>query len=169
MEKITIKPAEPKNSQQLFNLHQTTLWEPDNLLEDVDKWDYDLSAEKANISSHQKEKLPYLTAWIGNQIVGYALIDAGEYKKNQHVGAVEIFIRPEFRGQGLGKKLISALLKATQKNKTIKRIELEVWSNNQPALKLYQKIGFKIEGIRKRAYKINHHYIDGIIMAKWLK
>jgi RimJ/RimL family protein N-acetyltransferase len=45
------------------------------------------------------------------------------------------------------------------------RIELEVLANNEPAITLYQKLGFKQEGIKRQVIYRNGEYIDSIIMS----
>jgi len=158
---IKIKKATQKDAKQLLNLHQTTLLEPQNLLQDPETWQHSLADEKENIKSNDL----YLVTIDGNQIVGSLIFVRGEYRKNKHAGQFEIFIRQEFRGKGIGQKLIKELLKWAKQHK-IKRIELEVWGNNLSAIKLYKKIGFTTEGRKKKAYKINSKYVDGIIMSK---
>jgi putative acetyltransferase len=48
----------------------------------------------------------------------------------------------------------------------IERIELTVFVDNAPALTLYQKFGFKIEGTGKRFALRNGEYIDAYFMAR---
>jgi len=60
-------------------------------------------------------------------------------------------IHPDYRGQGLGRLLLTALLtKAVQRK--LERATLEVRDSNVSALSLYEKFGFKIAGKRKRYY-----------------
>lgn len=61
-------------------------------------------------------------------------------------------IHPDFQGQGLGKSLLNYLL-AEAENKGLKRATLEVAENNLKALSLYQKLGFKEAGRRKKYYQ----------------
>lgn len=62
-----------------------------------------------------------------------------------------IGILPEFQGQGLGKRLLAASLAEVKKNGA-KKCFLEVRVSNLPALTLYEKAGFKKNGIRKNYY-----------------
>ncbi|HEU12758.1 MAG TPA: GNAT family N-acetyltransferase, partial [Euryarchaeota archaeon] len=45
---------------------------------------------------------------------------------------------------------------------------LEVFSTNVNAIELYKKLGFEIEGIRKKQFKIEGNYVDDVLMAKFL-
>ena len=71
----------------------------------------------------------------------------------------EIFVLNNFRNQGIGSKLLEYLLK---KCKFCENITLEVRKNNDSAIALYKKYGFKEVALRKNYYKD----IDGILMMR---
>jgi len=70
-----------------------------------------------------------------------------------------LFVKDEFRNQGIGKKLVEYLYKLSE------IITLEVSVENYPALHLYEKLGFKEVGRRPKYYK----GIDALIMEKVIK
>jgi len=61
-------------------------------------------------------------------------------------------IHPNFQRQGLGSLLLENLLNEAVKRK-LERATLEVGENNNKAINLYQKFGFKEAGRRKKYYK----------------
>lgn len=77
-------------------------------------------------------------------------------------------ILPRFSGQGYGYKMLESILKLV-KSKGFVRVELSVADINEPAIKLYEKAGFKKEGVlRKYAYlKKENRFMDEIMMS-WL-
>ncbi|HNP74852.1 MAG TPA: GNAT family N-acetyltransferase [bacterium] len=164
---LIIKSATIKDSPQLLNLRQTSLLEFNNFLADPDEYTPSLAAEQQIINDSRPKNNLYLVAWQDKQIIGSLLFIGGEYRKNRHGGKIEIFLRPEFRRQGVGQKLMNRLF-SWAKRQGIKRIELEVWSNNRPGLAFYERLGFKPEGIRKKAYRVNNRFVNGILMSKWI-
>ena len=54
----------------------------------------------------------------------------------------DIFVRKEYRRQGIAKKIFEQLEKRA-KEQGAERIDLMVWSFNEAALKLYQSLGMK--------------------------
>ncbi len=81
-----------------------------------------------------------------------------------HIGSLGLGITAAYRGLGIGKKLLKAAIqKAEQKGLT--RIELTVRENNLPAIALYKKFGFGIEGIHKNAVRIEGVYENHLSMA----
>jgi len=165
--KVIIKKASKKDAEELLNLQQTALWEPGFMLENPDEWHHTVKDEEDDIKTRQKGNNLYLIAQLDSQIVGFLRFTGGKFAKTSHAGKFGMFVRKEFRGMGVGKKLIKELL-IWAKNNKIKRVELEVLANNKPALGLYKKSGFKKEGVKKKESKINNKYLDSIIMAKLL-
>ena len=75
---------------------------------------------------------------------GYAQIRPAKtyltYKEYAHLGFM--FVLPEYRGRGLNQQLIEGL-KAWVRSKGIKEIRLEVYTENNAAVRAYEKSGFK--------------------------
>lgn len=62
-----------------------------------------------------------------------------------------ICVNPEFRGQGLGTRLVQRMIRDLVQQGT-REFFLEVAENNSPALGLYRRCGFQILGQRKAYY-----------------
>lgn len=76
---------------------------------------------------------------------------------------ITIAINPERRKEGIGRKLmIELLLHAIDRGATCST--LEVRAGNQPAIKLYEDLGFVRAGLRKKYYPDNKE--DAVVM--WL-
>jgi len=68
-------------------------------------------------------------------------------------------------GKGIGIFAVNTMLIYTFRNMNLRRIELGVLANNKRAINLYDKIGFKIEGVKRQAVFKNGEYIDLIDCA----
>lgn len=99
----------------------------------------------------------YLVLSINNTIVGYGgvwyIINEG------HI--TNVAVHSECRKLGLGKKLVEQMKKNALKNK-IELMTLEVRVSNIAAIKLYERMGFSIEGTRPKYYIDNNE--DAYIM-----
>lgn len=71
---------------------------------------------------------------------------------------------PEFRGHGVGERLARAVMDAALA-RGAERIELEVFASNARAIRLYERLGFVREGVRRRARKLDGEYTDDVLMA----
>jgi len=88
-----------------------------------------------------------LIAEVKGKPVGCGLAEIkksrGDWSKYKHMGLIGMmFVKKDFRGKDVGKKIIKDLLKWLKKNK-IKDIRLTVYHNNTGAINLYKKCGFR--------------------------
>lgn len=74
-----------------------------------------------------------------------------------------VMISPEYRNRGLAYKMLEELLEQGRKL-GVADFTLEVRASNTPAIKLYEKLGFRSEGIRPGFYE--HPKEDALIMWK---
>jgi RimJ/RimL family protein N-acetyltransferase len=98
------------------------------------------------------------------KIIGWCDITSLDRPIFAHVGSLGIGVLADYRGQGVGEALIRAALQQA-KIKGLTRIELTVFENNKPAIALYEKIGFAVEGIHKNKSRIDDQYANHLSMA----
>ncbi len=94
-------------------------------------------------------------AVIGKQVVGFITGHFCELissvSKPVMMGSIdEFYVNPEFRGQGIGKRLLDRSFTELY-DYGVTQIFVEVWDFNQKAMNLYQKLGFRhhIHWLRK--------------------
>lgn len=75
-----------------------------------------------------------------------------------------ICTHPDFRRQGIAENLLMTMMDYAQLAK-VSKIFLEVRSDNIPAQKLYEKMGFVENGIRKGYYTTRQGPIDAVCMV----
>lgn len=97
-------------------------------------------------------------------VVGWCDIVRNPQEGFRHVGRLGMGLLPEYRGQGLGRRLVTEAIRGSREA-GIERIELEVFASNEPAIALYQALGFVTEGIKRRARKLDGRYDDNVFMA----
>jgi len=108
---------------------------------------------------------PLFVAEGDGKIVGWCDIYAMTRPGTTHCGVLGIGLLPDWRGAGLGRRLMeAALAKATAIG--LERVQLEVHADNSRAIALYEKLGFVHEGKRRRARKLDGVYTDILMMAR---
>lgn len=100
----------------------------------------------------------------GARVVGWADIFPHWADAIAHCGRLGMGILPEYRRQGFGEGLVRACM-AKAKLKGITRIELEARADNLPAIRLYEKIGFVHEALKRNAMRFDGVYYDSIQMS----
>lgn len=89
----------------------------------------------------------YFVATSDGQVIGYG----GLWRIFNEGHITNIAIHPEFRRCGAGSKIMDRILDMCMEN-DINSLTLEVRKSNLAAQRLYEKYGFKIEGMRKKYY-----------------
>jgi len=132
--------------------------------------EYSLEKEEAwlqNTLNEIKFKKNYiLWAVINGQIIGNVDIKVGRARE-EHVGTIGLMVDSDFRGQGLGEYLIRQILEKGQEM-GLKIATLNVFSDNIPALKLYEKVGFKEYGRLSKGFFRKEKFSDKIEMHRLL-
>ncbi len=77
-----------------------------------------------------------------------AFLDVGTFSAD----LLYIYVDPKARGARVGSAMLTAIIEDFQSEATLEDLLLEVRPSNVPAIKLYEKLGFKRVGERKRYY-----------------
>lgn len=101
----------------------------------------------------------FLVICFGKKIAGYG----GMYKVFHEGDIINIAVHPDFRGQGMGRRLLEELEREAVRQE-IADITLEVRESNKAAIGLYESLGYIREGIRRDFY--NEPKENAIIMWK---
>jgi putative acetyltransferase len=100
----------------------------------------------------------------GAQVVGWADILTPWQDTLSHRGTLGMGVLPEYRRQGIGEALLRACIEKA-KSKDITRVELETRADNLPSIRLYEKIGFVQEAVKRNAMKFDGVYFDTLQMS----
>ena len=100
------------------------------------------------------------------RVVGWADIIPLKHPKMTHVGVLGMGILADYRGKGIGGQLLSKTVEHAWAS-GLKRLELEVFADNEPAIRLYKKHGYIQEGLKRYARFIDGQYQDIVVMAQY--
>ncbi|GIW63570.1 MAG: N-acetyltransferase [Patescibacteria group bacterium] len=111
-----------------------------------------------------------LIAELNNKIISVADIKRkSNFAKEKHIGILGISVSKDYRGLGLGKVMLSSVIKeASNVISGLKMIVLEVFSENEVAVNLYKRFGFVEFGRLKKGLYYKDSYIDCIKMVYYL-
>ncbi len=110
-----------------------------------------------------------LVAIEGSQSQLVGVVSLTQYKASrQHVAGLGMAVHDDFHGLGIGSTLLKEALVIADDWLNLKRVELSVFVDNAPALHLYEKFGFEVEGTFKKFAFRSGSYIDAYTMARVL-
>lgn len=104
-------------------------------------------SEKSFRNSMESDNTIYIVAKENNNVAGYA----GMYLSFEEGNITNVAVNPLSRRKGIGEKIVRDILNRAYE-KGVRDVFLEVRETNSVAIALYEKIGFKEEGIRKNFY-----------------
>jgi L-phenylalanine/L-methionine N-acetyltransferase len=108
-----------------------------------------------------------LVAVVGERVVGMLGVSTFPNRpRRRHAGQIGISVHDEWQGRGVGAALMRACIDLADNWLNLTRLELEVYVDNEPALRLYERYGFEREGrLRQHALR-DGRYVDSYVMAR---
>ena len=160
---ITIRSAEPGDYEALHKifLGPKVIWGTLQLpYPSIETWRKRLAETPAGVYQ--------LVACSDQEVVGQLDIYTFPNKpRRRHVGQVGMSVRDDFQGQGVGSALLREAVQLADNWLNLQRLELEVYCDNEPAVRLYKKFGFSIEGTLARYAFRAGQYVDVYTMARF--
>lgn len=164
-----IRQAEQQDSEDLAALIQQVESESPYML---------YEARERNLTEEKQSKL---IEAIGKQknaaifvvkkkakLVGYLFAIGGQARKNKHSAYIVIGILSAYQGKGIGTALFQTLEHWALNNK-LHRLELTVITENIAAVRLYEKVGYRKEGVKRNSLYANGKFVDEYYMGKILE
>jgi L-phenylalanine/L-methionine N-acetyltransferase len=82
-----------------------------------------------------------------------------------HCGSLMLGVREEAQGRGVGSTLMAILLATAKLCANLRRVQLTVFTDNTPAIRLYRSFGFQFEGLHRCFSRRGDGYVDAYAMA----
>jgi putative acetyltransferase len=113
------------------------------------------------------EGLFSLVACVEDEVVGEISLHTSPTRwRMRHVASIGMAVRDDWQGKGVGTALMEAALDLADNWLNLTRVELHVYVDNAPAIALYKKFGFDIEGTHRHFAFRNGEYAEGYSMAR---
>lgn len=162
-----IRPVSPEDAEKLVEYMRKLTSEPDlNIPWSPGEFTMTAQEERDFITSFiSDERSLWIVAAHGDEIVASSEIRTYKRSGLKHMATLGIGIAKAHRGNRIGDRMMSHLVEWAKNEGGIKRIELWVFARNLPAIKLYLKHGFKIEGKRTAGVFKNGEYLDDYLMG----
>ena len=116
-------------------------------------------SEKSVASELDNPLSIWLVAVEGERLAGYV----GSQTVLDETDMMNIAVHPDYRRRGVAEQLVEQLVEAL-KQRGSRCLTLEVRASNEPARKLYEKLGFQQIGLRKNYYRNPRE--DALILRK---
>ena len=159
---ITIRRAEPSDYEAIAKIltYPKVIWGTLQVpFPSVEQWRKKIAEPPEGFYS--------LVACIDREVVGQIGLHTFPHQpRRHHVGAIGMVVRDDWQGKGIGTQLMQAVVDLADKWLNLSRLELGVYPDNEPAIKLYKKFGFQVEGTEIGSAFRDGQYMDTLMMAR---
>ena len=125
---------------------------------------YTAEAERAYFSRvNAAENAAALVCIVGGKVAGTCNIEWSRMIKLRHRASVAIALIKEFWGLGIGTRMMQELIRIAESNPNILQVELDFIEGNSRARALYEKMGFRICGVKPDAIQLR----DGTVLNEY--
>lgn len=164
----TIRSAIVDDAKELSQLRLQIDGETENLDREKGEAFIDVPGFEQIIKTDTESKRNlFLVAVVHDQIVGFSRCEGNHLKRFSHKVEFGVCVLKEYWGYGMGKNLLQESISWAD-SKSIKKITLNVLETNDNAVKLYEKLGFEIEGILKKDKILSDgNYYNTIVMGRF--
>lgn len=166
---VIVRNALASDAEAILTFCQQIGSETDNLSYGEEGLTISVADEGILLSEIQKSKTShFLVAEEAGEIVGTCNCSAFRKKRLAHRAEIGIAVKKAYWHQGIGRQLLTRLIAAAQQS-GLKVLSLEVRSDNDRAIHLYDSLGFQKLGTFKHFMEIDDQAIDFDIMELLLE
>ena len=165
MSAYSIRDASPQDAVALIALRQSIFAETNFMLYAAGEYsaspdELATQIERIRASGFSRS----LVAESEESLVGFLGVTGSPIPRLRHAGQLFLGVLRAHWGRGVGRALLSEAIRWAP-TAGLSRLELFVMKENTRAIALYERLGFRAEGSRRRAYMINGVAVDDQLMA----
>lgn len=112
---------------------------------------------------NQADNEAMLVCLVDGKVAGNCQITWSDKIKTRHRATVGVALLREFWNQGIGTRFFEELIRIAEENPNIMQLELEFTEGNSRARALYEKMGFRITGVKPNAIRLK----DGTLLNEY--
>jgi RimJ/RimL family protein N-acetyltransferase len=163
---IVIRTASEADAASLLALRQALDAETQFMLLEPGERSGAVETQRARLASMlAAANSTVLLAVEAGGVVGFLQARGGDFRRNRHVADVVVGVLQRCSGRGVGRTLFAAL-DAWAPRHGITRLELTVMAHNERARRLYERVGFVVEGVKRGSLRVDGRDVDELLMAK---
>jgi RimJ/RimL family protein N-acetyltransferase len=163
-----IRAAEPGDAEALIELANAVGSEPEGWLLSDGAWRSAAEERRYLRVLRRDSNGAVFVAEDAGMIVGRLTIRRDPHPSSVHVADFGLMVAATHRGRGIATGLLAAA-EEWALAAGVSKLELHVFPHNEPAIALYEKVGFEREGYRRLHYRRpDGRMVDAILMAKLL-
>lgn len=168
---ITIRAARPEDAPAILAHARGVFVEEEFLLTTLDDFHMTDEQEATWIQANRDDPGNLvIVAEHEGRIIGMLNFHSEKRKRVMHHGELGMSVNKAWRGRGVGRALLLALIAWAEQHPALEKLTLQVFATNTRAIALYTSLGFVEEGRQARDVKLEPgEYVDVLLMGRFLK
>lgn len=160
MRDVAIRPMGERDADEVLAIYQAGLETGNASFETVaPEWE---AFDAAKLTGHRHVATDTVTGevlgWVAASAVSGRCVYAGVIEHS-------LYVRPGHHGRGIGLALLGALI-ASSEDAGIWMIQSGVFPENTPSLRLHERAGFRVVGIRERIGRHHGRWRDVVFLER---
>ncbi len=162
----TIREAELADAPTLLAYLNQVIAETDFLAMGQGDLDWPLEKERRFIEEHRSaDNKLLIVAEVEGRIAGVSGFTGDDRRRLRHTGESGISVLRRHWGLGLGTALMGFVIEWAKSSGVVRKIGLRVRTDNERAIRLYERFGFIREGVFTRQFAIAGRFYDAYLMG----
>ena len=105
-----------------------------------------------------------LVCLVEGRVAGNCNLSRSRYRKISHRGSIGVALMKKYWGQGIGTRFLSELIRIAEEQDELLQLELDFVEGNTRARALYEKMGFRITGVKPNSIRLK----DGRLVNEYM-
>ncbi|WP_235821413.1 GNAT family N-acetyltransferase [Gottfriedia solisilvae] len=166
MWKVQIREATPIDAERFLKLLLEVESKADYMLFEAGERKTTVDKQRQQLEMIEKqENATILLAEEKGELIGYLITIGGTTNRKKHTAYVVIGVLDGHKGKGIGTALFEQLDEWAIVHNIV-RLELTVVTRNEAGVNLYKKMGFEVEGMKRKSFLVKDQFLDEFYMAK---
>jgi len=163
---LVIREAVVEDAAAVLDYVNGVSGESDYLTFGPGEFEHTLAEEEQFLRNfHESYNQIMLLGLLDDEIASVLSFSAGRRARVRHFGEFGLSVRKTYWGLGIGALMLDALIAWARDTSIVKKINLSVRTDNQRAIALYERKGFAIEGMIRRAIYMDGRYYHNYWMG----
>jgi putative acetyltransferase len=158
---VTIRPVRVEDAEAIWRITQQ-----EGVIETILSLPSDRLEQRRQRLAALGPSEHWFVAETNGEAIGLAGLSVG-MGRLRHSGHLFLFVAREYHGQRVGTRLLQTLLDVADRWLLLRRVELTVVADNERAWRLYERLGFEKEGLRKLSVISQGEIKDEWLMARY--
>jgi len=163
---VLLREAVKEDAAELVNYLHKIGGESDFLTFGYGELSISVNDEEALLEdSRNAQNKIMILALVGDKIIGGLHFTGGARARTRHSGEFGVSVLKDYWDQGIGTAMVQALIQWAKASEAIRKLNLRVRSDNERAVRVYEKLGFIQEGLVTREFFISGQFYSSIHMG----